>query len=60
MISMRSAHALEDEEEPELDVELAAEGDDDIVGSQRMSEERRAFIRGWLETGRTGFARCSI
>jgi hypothetical protein len=52
---MRCAHAL-DEEETELEVALAAEGDEDIVDSQRMSEERRAFIRGWLETGRTGFA----
>jgi hypothetical protein len=59
---MRCAHALEDEEkrETELEVALAAEGDEGIVGSQRMSEERRAFIRGWLETGRTGFAGYSI
>ena len=55
---MKCAHALEDEEkrETELEVALAAEGDEDIVDSQRMSVERRAFIRGWLETPRTGFA----
>jgi hypothetical protein len=60
--SMRCAHALEDEEkrETELEVALAAEGDEDIVDSQRMSVERRAFIRGRLETPRTGFARWSI